>query len=199
MRVGSNRLSQYRELTPELFNRDEELVSRARKWIRRELRVFAFLNPEMEEEQRIPQQVSRPGTQRLENRRANNAEFLLEYVIAILRTVDLKGSAGQAEELLRDFIGRENACLFLHELQAWLRSPYNSLVDWDRHVQYPNGLQSTSDREPRDAHRSDRRPNPTQNRGRGQASRRPSYRPRSDDPEGRSQRLQQAQQRYHPY
>jgi hypothetical protein len=199
MRVGSNRLSQYRELTPELFNRDEELVSRARKWIRRELRVFAFLNPESENEERTPQQVERPGPQRLENRRANNAEFLLEYVIAILRTVDLKGSAGQAEELLRDFIGRENACLFLHELQAWLRSPYNSLADWDRHVQYPNSPRSTSDRKPEFPSRSNRRPPPVNNRSRGQTSRRQTYMPRPEDAVARSQRLQQAQQRYHPY
>lgn len=197
MRVGSNRLSQYRELTPELFNRDEELVSRARKWIRRELRVFAFLNPESEDEQRIPQQVSRPGPERLDNRRANNAEFLLEYVVAILRTVDLKGSAGQAEELLRDFIGRENACLFLHELQAWLRSPYSSLADWDRHVQYQN--QSSFDRGSRDVQGSAHRPNPMNNRSRGQTSRRPPRRPRTEDAVARSERLQQAQQRYHPY
>lgn len=196
MRVGSNRLSQYRELTPELFNRDEELVSRARKWIRRELRVFAFLNPGPEEEERTPQQVSRAGHQRLESRRANNAEFLLEYVVAILRTVDLKGSAGQAEELLRDFIGRENACLFLHELQAWLRSPYNSLEDWDRHVQYANSPQTTSDRGMGNAQGPGRRPVSTNMRG--QASRRP-YRPRSEDPVARSRRIQQAQQRYHPY
>ncbi|KAH1435337.1 hypothetical protein KXX32_008854 [Aspergillus fumigatus] len=120
LRVGSNRLSQYRELSPESFNRDEELVSRARKWIRRELRVFAFLNPEGEAGPG-PSRVARPGQQRLESRRGSNAEFLLEYVIAILRTVDIKGSAGQAEELLRDFLGRDNARLFLHELQAWLR------------------------------------------------------------------------------
>ncbi|KAJ5459974.1 uncharacterized protein N7458_001526 [Penicillium daleae] len=42
LRVGSNRLSQYTEVTPEHFNRDEALVSRARKWIRRELQVFSF-------------------------------------------------------------------------------------------------------------------------------------------------------------
>ncbi|KAJ5334962.1 hypothetical protein N7452_007365 [Penicillium brevicompactum] len=197
MRVGSNRLSQYRELTPNMFNRDEELVSRARKWIRRELRVFAFLNPEPEEEERTPQQVSRPGPQRLETRRANNAEFLLEYVVAILRTVDLKGSAGQAEELLRDFIGRENACLFLHELQAWLRSPYNSLEDWDRHVQYANSPQTTSNRGIGNVHGPGRGSIST-NMRRGQASRRP-YRPRPEDPVARSRRIQQAQQRYHPY
>lgn len=139
LRVGSNRLSQYTEVTPEHFNRDEALVSRARKWIRRELQVFRFLHPEAEdapEERRDP--VPRSGQQRLQQRRANNAEFLLEYVVAILRTVDIKGSAGQAEELLCDFLGRDNARLFLHELLAWLRSPYASLEDWDRHVQYPS-------------------------------------------------------------
>ncbi|GLB08971.1 hypothetical protein AtubIFM57258_004880 [Aspergillus tubingensis] len=137
LRVGSNRLSQYRELTPERFNREEDLVSRARKWIRRELQVFEFLNPEPEDQrQGGGGGVARPGQQRLESRRGNNAEFLLEYIIAILRTVDIKGSAGQAEELLRDFLGRDNARLFLHELQAWLRSPYVSLEDWDRNVQY---------------------------------------------------------------
>lgn len=146
LRVGSNRLSQYSEVTPEQFNRDEALVSRARKWIRRELQVFSFLNPEDGEEDRGPGHVPRPGHRRLEERRANNAEFLLEYVIAILRTVDIKGSAGQAEELLRDFVGRDNARLFLHELLAWLRSPYTSLEDWDRHVQYPGPAQSTRDR-----------------------------------------------------
>lgn len=142
LRVGSNRLSRYRELTPESFNRDEELVSRARKWIRRELEVFAFLRREDVDDDG----AGRPGAsdcvsrtdsrRRLQSRRANNAEFLLEYIIAILRTVEIKGSAGQAEELLRDFLGRDNARLFLHELQAWLRSPYTSLQDWDRHVQY---------------------------------------------------------------
>ncbi|KAK1142671.1 hypothetical protein N8T08_007476 [Aspergillus melleus] len=161
LRVGSNRVSQYREFTPEMFNRDEGLVSRARKWIRRELRVFAFLNPETETETEIETQAQtgshrgrapRPGPQRLESRRGNNAEFLLEYIIAILRTVDIKGSAGQAEELLRDFLGRDNARLFLHELQAWLRSPFTSLEDWDRNVQYEDtprsGASSTTRRDP---------------------------------------------------
>ncbi|PGH01418.1 hypothetical protein GX51_05225 [Blastomyces parvus] len=136
-RVGTNRLSQYRELTPQHFNQDPHLVSRARKWIRRELQVFAFLNPTSDAESSSsssPSTTTPAGSDR--HRAANNAEFLLEYIIAILRTVDVKGSSGQAEELLREFIGRDNARLFLHELQAWLRSPYNSLTDWDRAVQY---------------------------------------------------------------
>jgi hypothetical protein len=168
LRVGSNRLSQYTEVTPDHFNRDEALVSRARKWIRRELQVFSFLHPEAEdapEERRDP--VPRSGQQRLQQRRANNAEFLLEYVVAILRTVDLKGSAGQAEELLRDFLGRDNARLFLHELLAWLRSPYASLEDWDRHVQYPTSTPVAHERRNRDAsyHRpGSTRPDPTRAR-----------------------------------
>ncbi|TVY43982.1 putative RING finger protein [Lachnellula occidentalis] len=124
LHVGSNRLSRFRDLTPQLFNRDEELVSRARKWIRRELQVFEFLSPD--------------GPSSLD-RRANNAEFLLEYIVAILKTVDIQGSGGQAEDMLQDFLGRENTRLFLHEMRAWLRSPYTSLEDWDRKVQYNEG------------------------------------------------------------
>jgi len=114
-------VSRFRDLTPALFSSDTELVSRARKWIRRELQVFEFLNPDIAS-----------GS----DRRANNAEFLLEYIVAILKTVDIQGSGGQAEEMLKDFLGRENTVLFLHELRAWLRSPYVNLQDWDSHVQY---------------------------------------------------------------
>jgi len=75
-----------------------------------------------------------------------NAEFLLLYIISILKTVDIKGSSGKAQELLSSYLGEENARLFLHELEAWLRSPYINLQDWDAHVQYttplPNFAQS---------------------------------------------------------
>jgi len=125
LHVGTNRISRYRNITPTSFLKDDHLVSRARMWIRRELAVFDFLNPD-----------SAPfgGV----DRRGSNAEFLLEYIIAILKSIDLKGSTGQAEELLKDFLGRDNARLFLHELEAWLRSPYENLKDWDRAVQYPD-------------------------------------------------------------
>lgn len=125
LHVGSNRLSRFRDLTPQLFSSDVELISRARKWIRRELQVFEFLSGDAAGS-------SNPNT----TRRANNAEFLLEYIIAILKTVDTQGSGGQAEEMLQEFLGRENTRLFLHELRTWLRSPYMSLEDWDRAVQY---------------------------------------------------------------
>lgn len=121
LHVGSNRVSRFRDLTPQLFSTDAELISRARKWIRRELQVFSFLSGSASD-----------GT----DRRASNSEFLLEYIVAILKTVDTQGSGGQAEEMLQEFLGREDTRLFLHELRAWLRSPYTSLEDWDRAAQY---------------------------------------------------------------
>jgi hypothetical protein len=121
LHVGSNRVSRFKDLTPQLFSSDAEIISRARKWIRRELQVFEFLTPD-----------NTTGS----DRRANNAEFLLEYIIAILKTVDIQGSGGQAEDMLQEFLGRDNTRLFLHELRAWLRSPYISLEDWDRNLQY---------------------------------------------------------------
>ena len=111
----------FRDLTPQLFVQDPELVSRAKKWIRRELQVFQYLNPHT---------IGQEGV----TRRADKAEFLLEYIVAILKTVDVKGC--QAEDMLQEYLGRDNTRLFLHELKAWLRSPYTTLEDWDRHVQY---------------------------------------------------------------
>lgn len=124
--VGTNRISRYSNITPRSFTVDAGLVNRAKTFIRRELQVFNFLNP------------SSQSANRGADRRAGNAEFLLEYIVGILKSIDLKGSTGQAEELLKDFLGREDAKLFLHELEAWLRSPYQRLGDWDRHVQYGN-------------------------------------------------------------
>lgn len=134
LHVGSNRRqpaeSRHRELSPQLFMTDPELVSRARLWLRRELRVFEFLNADGDS----------PGNHDLVRRRKPSiAEYLLEYIVAILKAMDIQGSAGQAEEMIQEFLGRQNARLFLHELRAWLRSPCESLSAWDRVVQYGGG------------------------------------------------------------
>ncbi|KAJ2976310.1 hypothetical protein NUW58_g8117 [Xylaria curta] len=125
--IGSNSRSRYRDITPALFESEPELVSRARAWLRRELQVFEFL--------RTPSS-SQGGQDIMTRRRANNAEFLLEYIIAILKTVDIQGSQGAAEDMLSEFLGRENTKLLLHELRSFLRSPW-SIEAWDREVQYP--------------------------------------------------------------
>ena len=161
LHVGSNRISRYRELTPELFASDPHLVSRARQWIRRELQVFEFLYPSFSaadapssssassssthSNSGHPTQPATADEHRGRGRGAGNAEFLLEYTIAILKTVDTRGSAGQAEAMLADFLGRDATRLFLHELRGWLRSPHGSLEAWDRAVQYPEPKPSSSD------------------------------------------------------
>ncbi|ROW07271.1 hypothetical protein VMCG_03846 [Cytospora schulzeri] len=137
LHVGSNPRSRYRDVTPLDFSTSDDLQSRARAWIRRELQVFEFLS----DESRGPPEDGRPPSEDTRRRRQNNAEFVLEYVIAILKTVDMQ--SGHAEDLLADFLGREHTKLFLHELRNFLRSPY-SVEAWDRHVQYDDDSQTTS-------------------------------------------------------
>ncbi|KAK4192161.1 hypothetical protein QBC35DRAFT_484455 [Podospora australis] len=126
LHVGCNPHSRYRPCpTPAQLASTPHLISRARVWIRRELQVFSFLSASS----------AVPGRS---DTRANNAEFLLEYLVAILKTVDIQGSLGQASDMLADFLGKEHALLFLHELRNWLRSPAVGLAEWDREVQYPD-------------------------------------------------------------
>lgn len=124
MHVGSNPYSGYRDVTPRLVAGHAELQSKARTWIRRELRVFTFLHTDP------------AGSTSDAATTSSNAEFLLSYVVSILKAVDIRASNGHAENLLTEILGRETARLFLHELLAWLRSPYTRLKDWDEAVQY---------------------------------------------------------------
>ncbi|KAK4131068.1 hypothetical protein BT67DRAFT_409560, partial [Trichocladium antarcticum] len=131
LHIGSNRHSRYRPApTPTQLSSTPHLLTRARLWLRRELQVFTFLSS--------PSTTTTTTTNT--NTTNNNAEFLLEYLVAILKTVDIQGAAGagQAEALLAGFLGRRaHARLFLHELCCWLRSPAAGLTAWDREVQYP--------------------------------------------------------------
>lgn len=113
LHVGANRTSQYRNFTPATFTTSPALQSRARLFMRREFQAFDFLAE-------------------------NNARlgFLIEYIVAILKTTEIKDAAGSASALVSEFLGTSAGSLFLHELEAWLRSPYERLEDWDRHVQY---------------------------------------------------------------
>ncbi|ORX93716.1 SMAD/FHA domain-containing protein [Clohesyomyces aquaticus] len=125
LHIGSNEQqlaeSAYKELSPQLLATDARLISRARAWLRRELRVFQFLN------------TARDFSQ---DRRPSNMEFLADLIIAMLKTVDFQDSSGHAEGIIQEYLGRRNTQLFLHELKAWLRSPYESLSAWDLNVQY---------------------------------------------------------------
>lgn len=143
MHVGSNPVSRYRELTAAMFQHDEQLVSRARMFVRRELRVFTFLTasraPPLSPLVTPPSgyttaAVAAPPQLR---RRTPSTEFLLEFIVSMLKSVEMMGNLGAARDALADYLGREFARLFLHELRSWLRSPYATLGEWDRAVQYP--------------------------------------------------------------
>jgi hypothetical protein len=65
----------------------------------------------------------------------------------MLKKLDIRDSEGRAEDLLSEFLGRDHARLFLHELNAWLRSPYERVEEWDRRVQYEEPLPTSFDSE----------------------------------------------------
>lgn len=115
LHVGANSVSRYRDFTPQDYVSSTTLQSRARMFLRRELQLFSYFDS---------------------GGRARNREFVLEYIVAVLKKFDPKGADGRAEDFLSEFFERENARLLLHELQAWLRSPYATLDAWDRNVQY---------------------------------------------------------------
>jgi hypothetical protein len=131
LHVGSNRVSGYQDMNPQVIENSPELQSQARTFLRRELRVFSFLHADP-----TSSPADAPTT-------SSNAEFLLSYIVSILKMVDAKASNGHAENLLTDFLGRENSRLLLHELNAWLRSPYTKLEEWDLNVQYREDVQCT--------------------------------------------------------
>jgi hypothetical protein len=106
-------------------------------FLRRELRVFRFLYSEPSS---TPAEAATTSS---------HAEFLLTYIVQILKTYELKASDGRAEDMLQEILGRENARLFLHELNSWLRSPYSKLEEWDRHVQYSEPMPDDFDQDGR--------------------------------------------------
>jgi hypothetical protein len=128
LHIGSNHFSGYRDISPQMIANSPEMQSKARTWIRRELRVFTFLHTD-------PARSSSAAATT-----SSNAEFLLSYIVSILKMVDLKGSNGHAENLLAEYLGRDNSKLFLHELINWLRSPYTKVEAWDREVQYQDDV-----------------------------------------------------------
>jgi Ring finger domain len=136
LHVGSNRHSRYLpsgSITPDLFSHSNQHLSRAKAFTRRELKVFEFLDPSpptLASRNNNDAEAQRPL------RRATNREFLLEYIVAILQAIPLKGSEGQAEKFFADYLGTGHARLFLHELESWLRSPFERLEQWDAAVQY---------------------------------------------------------------
>lgn len=142
MHVGSNPVSRYRELMRDSFRHNEELQRRARTFLRRDLRVFSWLTtPDVDNI--MPHAGESPQSFQ-DRRRATTVERLLGHILWLLQHFELRGSDGSVEEVVTTHLGRENTRLLLHELHSFLRSPYLTLEDWDRAVQYPDSSQSRS-------------------------------------------------------
>ena len=129
LHVGSNPISGFRNITPDMVASSSRLQSRARTWIRRELRAF-----------NLSQSRSLSLSRSQFAGSVGSVEYLLEYIVEILKVTDMKG--GRAEDLLTEYFS-ENSPLFLHELSSWLRSPFERLEDWDTFVQYPKPSQAS--------------------------------------------------------
>ncbi|KAF3907198.1 hypothetical protein ABW21_db0209461 [Orbilia brochopaga] len=110
LHIGVNRKSRFANYTPRTLRTDRELAAKARAFVRRELEVFDWT--------------------------AANREWLVEYVIAVVKTMQLRDAEGRAEELLAEFLGREFAGVFVHELHAFLKSPFVRVRDYDAWAQY---------------------------------------------------------------
>ncbi|KAF3934327.1 hypothetical protein ABW19_dt0209230 [Dactylella cylindrospora] len=110
LHIGVNRKSRFANYTPKSVRTDPELLSKAKAFIRRELEVFDWTE--------------------------KNREWLVEYIVAIIKTVNLRGAEGKAEDLLEEFLGREFAGVFVHELNAFLKSPFLRVRDYDNWAQY---------------------------------------------------------------
>jgi hypothetical protein len=106
--------SSYRTtLTVQDFRTDETLARRASAFIRRELIVLDYLT-----------RVNRAHDQQRPG-----------HILGVLRTVDMQSANGAAERILDGVCGGY-AAHFLHELRAFLRSPYMRVEEWDEMVRY---------------------------------------------------------------
>lgn len=120
LHIGVNRKSRFQNYTPQSIRSDPELLSKAKAFIRRELEVFEWTE--------------------------GNREWLLEYVVAIVKSINLRSAEGSAEELLEEFLGKDYAGVFVHELNAYLKSPFVRVRDYDSWAQYTIPIPKELDR-----------------------------------------------------
>ncbi|KAH8105101.1 hypothetical protein BXZ70DRAFT_504836 [Cristinia sonorae] len=121
--VASNSFTRYRPFpTPTQFAANQDLITRATIFVRRELRVWGGLD----------------------------VEFLTTFTISLMKSLSIRSEP--AVKLLGEFLDmdaehdvhdsspstnpRANAEHFAHELYCYLRSPYRDLATYDSVVQY---------------------------------------------------------------
>ncbi|KAF7854684.1 hypothetical protein EAF04_010253 [Stromatinia cepivora] len=84
--------------------------------------------------------------------------FVLEEIVDLLKRYDLRERAVEIEQAVEEYLN-EHARLFLHELTAWIESPFDTLEQWDRNVKYPAESPLTPTPESASESKSPQRPN----------------------------------------
>lgn len=115
LRIGTSPHTGYQNLTAASFTSSPELQRKARLFLRRELQIFTFLSLD----KRVP-----------------NNEFLIEYMVAVLKRFEIRDSEGRVQRLIGEYLGMENAGMVCHELEGFLRWKGEGLKEWDEVVQY---------------------------------------------------------------
>ncbi|KAK9457884.1 hypothetical protein V1511DRAFT_491134 [Dipodascopsis uninucleata] len=127
--VGSNELSKYRNFGCAKFRSSRAMQKKAKAFIRRDLSVFPSLCTSMSLNRHLS--LSSSSTSR-------TIEFLIEYLVNLLSFIDMKSIRGAEflNKVVSEHLGADNGSIFLHELYNFLRSPFLSVEDYDKHVRY---------------------------------------------------------------
>lgn len=127
--IGANIHSRFKDISPQSFQKNKELLQRVTSFVRRELLVFTFLDDE-------------------------NRDFLLQYFIAIAKSLDLQSE--RAINMLGEILGRDRAEHFVHEVTTFARSPFTDITRFDAFVQYSeeNGTKAKINEDHQEKHGS---------------------------------------------
>ncbi|KAK9375550.1 uncharacterized protein V1513DRAFT_442343 [Lipomyces chichibuensis] len=135
--IGHSKYTRFKDFGPgRKFTMD--LRMRARSFIRRELAIFPVLLSS------DPYNFSNDSSNCADAESkgvlatSKEVEFLTLYITSILQLIDVQTAKGArvALNILSDYLGTTNADIFLHELCSFLRSPYKTVAEYDRTVQY---------------------------------------------------------------
>ncbi|APA13452.1 hypothetical protein SS1G_07931 [Sclerotinia sclerotiorum 1980 UF-70] len=73
--------------------------------------------------------------------------FVVNKIVDLLKQYDLQDKAVEIEQAAKEYLSG-HARLFLHELRAWIESPFETLEQWHRNTTYGSSLASTEDNHP---------------------------------------------------
>ncbi|KAK9355045.1 hypothetical protein V1523DRAFT_406144 [Lipomyces doorenjongii] len=135
--IGRSKYTRFKNFGPgRQFTMDMRM--RARSFIRRELAIFPVLLSSDPYNFRNDSSNCIDAESKGVLATSKEIEFLTLYITSMLQLIDVQTAKGArvALNILSDYLGTTNASIFLHELCSFLRSPYKTVAEYDRTVQY---------------------------------------------------------------